>query len=818
MRWINPLKLVRAALPAAFILLLLACAGCFVYVWVWGIPQTYQQLIVERMRSYTGLDIRIANIKFDPFKGLVAEEVNVKGKLSSINAKKLSIDADFFALYNKRIDLRGLQLHQAEVVLQLPNIKQSLKLEQIDCQLDIISPQQFTLHDCQGKLAGMDFKLLANLSMGKKPQAGTAPSSPSLDLAEYEKSIDYAKLEQFYHSLQQIRWDSSRPPLLDVRVSGDITSPREMLVSLNLHASALEYDRLEISQLDVQADYNQGIVNIAELSVSSGYSKFSAKANLDIDSRVLDFDATSNVDVARLQQLLPGKSDWSDLKPEGLLELGCSGSLNFKQGWTEMPLYKAIGQFSLGKLGYKHLQFEQIGSDFSLNNDDWYVDNFSCKHQGKQLKARLLAKDGIYKLEADSTLNPKPFAALIKNDFLAKEMRAIDWSSKSSCNLEVKAQASRNNPAKSFEARMQVKIKDARYYGVDLDEVTTGLQVTPKLTVFEKPEINFAPVRGRGDNRAGVARAERIQAFWQDDYIKVDDFRAQVWPVDFLKLFTTSIAEFCEMFDFKRMPSVSGSGSIDWSDRHQRMNASLNFRNVSRVNIDIDKDMSLPFSSGQFDLRILPTNTQVNNIKANIWGGSTAANLKFFYKGKGGYEGEVVVNKLIITEIIRHFGQKASEPGTVTGKIRLFSKNYRLAQLEATGLAGLYGGDLLEVPFFGPLTPLLDKTIGVIPGVGSLTGAKLTDATCPFFIKDGWLCYDDFLSQAGGLKLTGSGRINLDKGNIQSHFRLHTRGLLGLITLPLTPLGGIFIFEVQGKLNDPRWELTPFARERNRPR
>ncbi|MED5418382.1 MAG: hypothetical protein VYA27_06745, partial [Verrucomicrobiota bacterium] len=41
--------------------------------------------------------------------------------------------------------------------------------------------------------------------------------------------------------------------------------------------------------------------------------------------------------------------------------------------------------------------------------------------------------------------------------------------------------------------------------------------------------------------------------------------------------------------------------------------------------------------------------------------------------------------------------------------------------------------------------------------------------------------------------------------------RMNARGLLGLVTLPLTPVKGLFQFRGQGPLSKPAWRSAPFT-------
>ena len=116
------------------------------------------------------------------------------------------------------------------------------------------------------------------------------------------------------------------------------------------------------------------------------------------------------------------------------------------------------------------------------------------------------------------------------------------------------------------------------------------------------------------------------------------------------------------------------------------------------------------------------------------------------------------------------------------------------------GLFALEKTELLSVPMFGPLSPLVSGVLN--DRRAGFERAK--SAFCNFRIKDGILSTQDFRTTTTSLVFVGDGSVDLKEQTLDMTMRMNARGLLGLITLPLRPFYGMFQFRGTGPLKDPQ--------------
>jgi hypothetical protein len=80
-----------------------------------------------------------------------------------------------------------------------------------------------------------------------------------------------------------------------------------------------------------------------------------------------------------------------------------------------------------------------------------------------------------------------------------------------------------------------------------------------------------------------------------------------------------------------------------------------------------------------------------------------------------------------------------------------------------------------------------------------------------FKIENGILSSTDFQTTTNSLNFTGEGSLDLKDKNVDLTVRMNTRGLLGVLTLPLRPISGMFQFRGTGPLKSPKWENIQFS-------
>ena len=158
--------------------------------------------------------------------------------------------------------------------------------------------------------------------------------------------------------------------------------------------------------------------------------------------------------------------------------------------------------------------------------------------------------------------------------------------------------------------------------------------------------------------------------------------------------------------------------------------------------------------------------------------------------------------------VSRTYEFKEEEKGTLTGSIDFNGTANGIRGFNADGLIGITKGNLVSLPVLGPLSPVI---AGVL-GDKRMGYQRAKDASSTFAIRQGVAQTKDFVATSTSIVLTGEGWIDLNTKKMDMTVRVNARGLLGLLTIPLKPLKGIFQFRGTGLYSAPLWRSSPFIR------
>jgi hypothetical protein len=145
--------------------------------------------------------------------------------------------------------------------------------------------------------------------------------------------------------------------------------------------------------------------------------------------------------------------------------------------------------------------------------------------------------------------------------------------------------------------------------------------------------------------------------------------------------------------------------------------------------------------------------------------------------------------------------------GELSGRLDFTMMPGSIGTMDGKGNLLLEKTELFSVPVFGPLSPLISAVIG--DRRAGFERAKT--AWCSHTIRKGVMSIDEFHTETASLFFTGDGSVDLGSRTIDMTLRMNARGLLGLLTLPIKPLYGLFQFRGTGPLRKPVWENVMFT-------
>jgi hypothetical protein len=301
----------------------------------------------------------------------------------------------------------------------------------------------------------------------------------------------------------------------------------------------------------------------------------------------------------------------------------------------------------------------------------------------------------------------------------------------------------------------------------------------------------------------GTAKVGRIRYDAPSKLVEVEDVRGAFWAAPMVRLFAPKVADTLEQYRFHQPPELKGAGVVDVTPQG-RTALDVSFRSDHPADYQfLGENLRLGRPAGEVAIR--GERTHVTDLKLDAFDGPVAGN--FEYLGGGRLQGELSWTKLSIPGLTSTYGFQMKGAGDVTGRIDFSLTDGKVETMDGEGLLALEKAELLSVPMFGPLTPL----IGGVLNEESAGFQRAKSAFFTFKIQDGILTSNDFQTATTSLNFTGEGSLDLKERAIDMTLRMNARGLLGLITLPLRPFAGLFQFRGTGSLKDPIWENLKFT-------
>ncbi len=362
-----------------------------------------------------------------------------------------------------------------------------------------------------------------------------------------------------------------------------------------------------------------------------------------------------------------------------------------------------------------------------------------------------------------------------------------------------------------WTAQGTASIKNMNYRGVPVNHVSTELDLDHHRLRFLNNRIDFhysdyeLSQRFNG-NSHGQVNADEVLYDCETGLLKLSAVKGAIYPAPLIRLFAPSLADRLEVYGFHQAPALVGDGIVDI--RH-------NEKTDLRINIQQPVAMDWRFLGEMLTIeqltgKIHVTSTQVNlqQLKFNCFSGDFQGDLEVNLSDQNPFVLKLDYQNTKLQDIgeTYHFDQHSF--GDLDGSLRLLGNASDASSLQGSGTCMMKHGQLFTVPIFGPLSTLLASLFDEqVAGIQSATDAK-----SDFMIHNGLLTFDDFQTHTSTLKFSGFGQIDLPNMSMDMTMKLNTRGLVGLLTLPLQPLfQGIFQFHGSGALRAPVWEHVMFT-------
>ena len=398
-----------------WLFLALACASLIWLGWYGytkGLGRHWRSLLEKEFARY-GLTIDIGKITLDPFRGLIARDVQIynnehqESLLAEIN--QVSLDINYAALFQHEPALNSVDLSGAS--LQVPlNFRspQAGKVRVTDFHARIyLLPGRIEVRQASALLYGIRINAAATLI---HPQnLSTAVSEVENDPDPSDTTVRF--IATLFHELRRIHYPE--PATLSFSFQMDLANPRDWRVNDgSLVAPRLKKDGAELKDSVAKFSFDNQRFSLRSLHAADAHGELFAQGTWDVSTGEKKFQVRSSLDLAQLLRDEPGFDwlrEWEFVQPP---QLELEGVL--RRNWEP----QIIGKLNLEQFSVRGVSFQGLRAEFSKQDKSWMATNVELTHRTGTLTGELIDRPEDFRLRLHSALNPKALAPLLPSALL----------------------------------------------------------------------------------------------------------------------------------------------------------------------------------------------------------------------------------------------------------------------------------------------------------------------------------------------------------------------------------------------------------------
>ncbi len=625
MRWI------RGLIPALMILLILACGGMVVWISVWGVPRPLVNFVEEEIQKQ-GVKVHIGSLKVSLWSGVTVKASDIEvfpgflpeGKpLGSIG--NVRIDLDSSDLWDGIVTLRRIEIGHvsAKVPVDFSKMMQGVYLD-AGIESGVCSfPSGASMMDIQnvrGKVQGMGFVLNGRVVL---PEDGDL-SSLFFPGGSSTGSMDAGKvLQDVLEQMKKVHWTKDHPPMWRITVSDDRQRGGGIRAAVDLDVPSVSYDSLQVRDLTMSVEYAGGLVWLKKLSCRErlGNGTFELSSRADLASRAVQVYVKSSIPV--LKWVLAFSNSPVHL-PYGL-ELKSSPSfhvaseLRFNEAWNDLESIKVVGSASVPRFLIGEDAYDRFSTDFSYNNGDFYISDFSVIHKQDSLRGQVMGKGGELKFDVRSTLGVGALVHLVRSFGDSKFEMPKELTLRGDPDLVLRGTADfpqgwTGEPV-FRNAEVKLNLKDFAVMDVDMGSIVMDAQYKDDRFVINRCALERD---GHGMALKGVIMGKEV-------YFSA----TSSFPPKVLEQLLKGRASFPKQLQLPQSARLSARGSLDFND--------LTYGGIHLLNVDLEASEfswnQVPFSKLNLAFKFENGDLVVKDCRLTR---STGTSLELFGRGNLG--------------------------------------------------------------------------------------------------------------------------------------------------------------------------------------
>ncbi len=775
-----------------------------------GLPDTWRSEI-EKALAAQGLHADIGKLRYRPLRGVEADEIKVFADESRTRiiarASEVLVSVDRSKLARGDVRVERLELKGGSLALPVdPEDPRSKILEVKNASGRVLMPggRRLEIMDARGEVSGIRLEFEAFLYGYRQRLSVKDMDNEEAQL--YRRRL----LSRVIGLLEPWSFDPAKPPVIRMRVEGDLDDPKSVRADLALKSQRMEHGGIVLDSVDATGEMRGRLLVLESLHLRDGGGSLKGRMEYDLGTRRGRFDAKSDLSLPPLLKEARAAAILEKVSFQSRPEITARGTFE----WPEdaPPDFHLIGHLAADDVKFAGHSASRVESDISWDGTRFFLDNIRATRPDGQLTARLLVEPDQVRYEAATNLRLGVWRGLFDGHQLGNIFSGFTENTNPAVSGRVEGRYNRHDHHDWYTTG-EVRAENMSYKGTPFLRASTKMTLNHDTLDFHDGSVEFdysgyALRKAHGGPASGKATAGSVRWESGPGTLVFEDIEGTVWPAPVLRMFLPEVADHLEQYRFHSPPEIRAEGHIGLFKRGAEK---TDFRVKGSTPGGVSyrfADMDLLLSDLGTEVRVLPGHTEINDLNFTLYKGPVRGKFDVRYAGGADLvKGEFDWTRLSLPEISRDCGFDKTAKGFVTGRMEVVQRGKGTAGLSGEGLIALEEGELFSVPIFGPLSPVLSAVLA-----NKKAGfQEAREAFCTFRVKDGVMRTTDFQTATPSLVFTGDATADLNRKTLDMTIRMTARGLLGVITLPLKPFYGLFQFRGRGPLREPEWDNVMFT-------
>ncbi len=765
----------RNAIRLVLILVFVGLPGTLLYLREVGIGFGAKEALASAL-SNESLQVRIGRLAFDPFSGLLAEDIVLTEATTGRELARLSdvlVSLNLSELSAGHVSVDRLELRGASVSIPLDASPGSARLDARDVGGELVLlGNQLRLSRLEGMVAGIrvviDGLFLNPHAFTPKPSS-KSPSAPS----------GHPVFGDILEAFSRLRFPAGAP-VLNARIEADLSDLTSFRVpELTFRSGPVSGEGINWSLIEIDASYDAGIARIPRLIVRDALGALEVSAEWAKETGRLDLALLSSIDPLPVVALALGP----DRTPRDVvLAAPPQIALRVEGNTAALPgSLRVTGQLDAADLRLKGVLFRRLGMNFAWKEGTFYARDVFVEAARGRLEGTVWVREGDYRLEARNTIPPTELLPLFDpktREFLER----MEFKDLPNVSVSLRATAL---DFTGIRGNGHLTLGRTAMRGAWFDSADARFEIGDRCVTYRDFVITRGDGRGTGTFAYDVGRQEA----------RLEGIRSTLVPRDVLMWIDPKIAEAVAPYRFRAPPTARVAGKVHLRDATKN-DLSVEIDAPSGLDYDL---LGRTLRFGRTDARVNVRGTRVlaDVRRAELMGGDIALKADVSIDAKDPTFGaDVQVNRVNFAQLTDLYFKYNDSKGVMSGRYSFNARMGDETRMIGKGSIRVEDGNVFAIPWLGPFSEILGN---ILPGVVYQT-ARL--ATADFTVADEKINTRNLVIEGAGFSMIGAGDIHFVTSRLDLSMRINARGIPGIVFYPVSKL---FEYISTGTVADPQW-------------